>query len=81
MALLPGQSWGNDCPYLWNHCGRSLCDGCTADAEQDAGYDGAPWVRGTDAAHRHRVVRAVAAEPGVEGMEQLMDRGIGWFDH
>lgn len=82
MALLPGQSWNNSCPYLWDHCGHNglLCDGCNADAEQRAGGQGAPWVRGTDPDHRHRVVREVAAKPGTAAMAQLMDDGTGWFD-
>lgn len=82
MALLPGQSWGSSCPYLWDHCGHNglLCDGCTADAAERAGVSGGPWVRGTTSDHRHRVVREAAAKPGTVAMSQLMESGIGWFD-
>lgn len=79
MALLSGQSWSSNCPYLWDHCGKWLCDGCQADAEQQAGSPGAGWVRGTTAEQRHQAVRRAAGEPGSSAMEALMRDGTGWL--
>lgn len=76
MALLSGQSYDATCPYLWRFCNDSSCDGCQADAEQAAGFKGAPWVEGTTAWERHDMVREAAAGRGDLTMSDLMNGGF-----
>src|SRR4051812_8403570 len=75
-TLLPGQSHGASCPYLWNFCNNGSCDGCQADAEQASGSQGAPWVQGTTAEERHHMVREAAEGRGGLTMSDLMDGGF-----
>ena len=77
MTLLAGQSWNSSCPYFWNHCSGSSCDGCEADRGQGRPVATPPWAEGTTVAERHAKARA-AAESKDSLMAQQLWQLEGW---